>query len=244
MEKNKTGKYFKYAIGEIVLVVIGILIALSINNWNEEIKDKILEQNYLVSLKKELGINIQIAHQSYLFSDFQAKNGELILDCMNNNIRQNPLELAVAIEHTGWGNSINFVSDVWGELYATGNIGIIRNDLIKNKLMELYNDMNFVTKLQEQEWSKYNYGYRRLVGDVLIPSIRLRIRDNLSTTGYNGEVISTPNQNEIINKLKELDGINGYLTDIIGTRYTSNLFMLRQIELMKNISILIEDELK
>ena len=33
--ENKTSKYFKYAIGEILLVVIGILIALSINNWNE-----------------------------------------------------------------------------------------------------------------------------------------------------------------------------------------------------------------
>ena len=40
MEKNKTAKYFKYAIGEIVLVVIGILIALQINNWNEAQKDK------------------------------------------------------------------------------------------------------------------------------------------------------------------------------------------------------------
>ena len=38
MEKNKTGKYFKYAIGEIILVVIGILIALQINNWNEKRK--------------------------------------------------------------------------------------------------------------------------------------------------------------------------------------------------------------
>ena len=35
---NKTGKYFKYAIGEIILVVIGILIALQINNWNEQRK--------------------------------------------------------------------------------------------------------------------------------------------------------------------------------------------------------------
>ena len=40
MEKNKTGKYLKYAIGEIILVVLGILIALQINNWNESQKDK------------------------------------------------------------------------------------------------------------------------------------------------------------------------------------------------------------
>jgi len=40
MKQNKTGKYFKYAIGEIVLVVIGILIALQINNWNEVRKEK------------------------------------------------------------------------------------------------------------------------------------------------------------------------------------------------------------
>ena len=36
MSENKTGKYFKYAIGEIVLVVIGILIALQINTWNQK----------------------------------------------------------------------------------------------------------------------------------------------------------------------------------------------------------------
>ena len=47
MEQNKTGKYFKYAIGEIVLVVIGILIALSINNWNEERKISSEEHKWL-----------------------------------------------------------------------------------------------------------------------------------------------------------------------------------------------------
>ena len=39
MEKNKTGKYLKYAIGEIVLVMIGILLALQVNNLNEQTKD-------------------------------------------------------------------------------------------------------------------------------------------------------------------------------------------------------------
>ena len=56
MEKNKTGKYFKYAIGEIILVVIGILIALQINNWNENSKSKTTEiyvLNEVVSNLKE-----------------------------------------------------------------------------------------------------------------------------------------------------------------------------------------------
>lgn len=54
MEKNKTGKYIKYAIGEIVLVVIGILIALSINNWNEKQKLIKNEKELIASLKKEI----------------------------------------------------------------------------------------------------------------------------------------------------------------------------------------------
>ena len=54
MEKNKTGKYFKYAIGEIILVVIGILIALQINNWNEHRKTVSLAKSYLFDIKKDL----------------------------------------------------------------------------------------------------------------------------------------------------------------------------------------------
>jgi len=45
--ENKTGKYFKYAIGEIILVVIGILIALQINNWNENRKHKNKKHKYI-----------------------------------------------------------------------------------------------------------------------------------------------------------------------------------------------------
>ena len=58
MEKNKTGKYLKYAIGEIVLVIIGILIALSINNWNANRKLKSEEQNLLKDLRIEIKNNI------------------------------------------------------------------------------------------------------------------------------------------------------------------------------------------
>ena len=55
--ENKTGKYLKYAIGEILLVIIGILIAVSINGWNEDRKLKKAEQSILKDLKQEMIIN-------------------------------------------------------------------------------------------------------------------------------------------------------------------------------------------
>jgi hypothetical protein len=54
METGKTTRYFKYAIGEILLVVIGILIALQFNNWNEENKTRSLEIKILKELKSDL----------------------------------------------------------------------------------------------------------------------------------------------------------------------------------------------
>ena len=58
LSENKFNKYLIYAVGEIVLVVIGILIALSINNWNENEKLRNTEQQYLLALKEEFGFNM------------------------------------------------------------------------------------------------------------------------------------------------------------------------------------------
>ena len=61
--ENNTSKYFKYAIGEIVLVVIGILIALQINNWNEKQKLDSKTQEYYVQLLEDLNKDIVFANQ-------------------------------------------------------------------------------------------------------------------------------------------------------------------------------------
>ena len=64
--ENKTGKYLKYAIGEIILVVIGILIALSINNWNEKRKDRIEEQTLYKSLVSSLESDLKDVNEKIL----------------------------------------------------------------------------------------------------------------------------------------------------------------------------------
>ena len=76
MSENKTGRYFKYAIGEIILVVIGILIALQINNWNEKRKS-ISKENDMLS---KLVLNLKI--DSTYFYD-QAEEIKTINDVYN-----------------------------------------------------------------------------------------------------------------------------------------------------------------
>ena len=54
LSDNKFRKYLVYAIGEILLVVIGILIALQVNNWNEYNKERILEIEILEEIRENL----------------------------------------------------------------------------------------------------------------------------------------------------------------------------------------------
>jgi len=59
MENNKTGKYLKYAIGEIILVIVGILIALQINDWNENRISQLRIDSRLINLTKDLETEIE-----------------------------------------------------------------------------------------------------------------------------------------------------------------------------------------
>ena len=60
VDSGSTGKYLMYAFGEIALVVIGILIALQVNNWNEERKFRVLEVELLQEYQEELQYNYQL----------------------------------------------------------------------------------------------------------------------------------------------------------------------------------------
>ena len=96
--ENKTSKYFKYAVGEIILVVIRILIALSMNNWNEHRKNKIKEQQYLTSFKN-LPVDMDIMDN--LMSDriFLNRVGDRkrLSTILNNLYKRAELQLKILI---------------------------------------------------------------------------------------------------------------------------------------------------
>jgi len=89
MSQNQTSRYIKYAVGEIILVVIGILIALQINNWNEDRKTR-LQEVKLVSQLLEDAKNDSIFYQSrLLLFNSQINTYQLLLDLCEGRIKSN-----------------------------------------------------------------------------------------------------------------------------------------------------------
>ena len=94
LTENKFSKYLLYAIGEIVLVVIGILIALSINNWNENKNKFNLEQIYLADLKEDLNRNKELLKEDIHENTISISSMELLLkNLKNKNIYHDSLKV-------------------------------------------------------------------------------------------------------------------------------------------------------
>jgi hypothetical protein len=131
--ENKTGKYFKYAIGEILLVVIGILIALQINNWNINQNEKKQEFKILQDLKVEFNANQKDAlrmldtHMSFIISMNRIQE----LYALEN---YNQLELDNAIQTIILIGSYTPRPGASNNLINSGNLSIIQNEELRNQL--------------------------------------------------------------------------------------------------------------
>ena len=151
--ENKTGKYIKYAIGEIVLVVIGILIALSINNWNEQRKFKNREITMLIEIQASLNeslveINHMIKRNGALKDDYV-----VLLNHMNQNL---PYDKSL---DSYFGLLDNWASPYFNysafETLKTLGGDIITNDSLKNKIIRMYDrELEYlVSDYDKVEWN-------------------------------------------------------------------------------------------
>ncbi|NND80770.1 MAG: hypothetical protein HKN53_12795 [Maribacter sp.] len=148
MEKGKTGKYVKYAIGEIVLVVIGILIALSINNWNEEWSLKKAEANFYRNTKQQLlddanNIASELEYNSAYMKQFSYA---IKLIRLNDRSKKDSLGKIAA-------NLINYSDfDGQGNIYETmvnsGDVKLLRNPAIIEKIRRLEETYYYLNRME------------------------------------------------------------------------------------------------
>ena len=139
LSEGKTGKYFKYAIGEIVLVVIGILIALGINNWNENRKTEEKVKQFLISLKSELKNDLT---EITSVTEAQIERSNRITHAieLSKNPNVETLILIDSIKYYDPGNNFTFFPTV-GSYNAANNAGLIdniNNEELKLNILNLY----------------------------------------------------------------------------------------------------------
>jgi hypothetical protein len=241
-DDNKPLKYMRYAIGEIVLVVIGILIALQINNWNERRKEKVLEREYLIKLRKEVIFNIENSKRLLRYHDFLLGNSKLIIESIAADTVSNTESLTVAIEHVGWSLSLGYIRNVWNELHNTGNIRLIRNDSLHNDFTSLFESIDLLNS-EVNECNTFHLGFRKLAGEVLSPELRLSIHENLTPWKYKGALDDLPSHVEIVTELKRIKGVKGYLVDITEGRMSTKSMVKSILNRLDELMINLNNEL-
>lgn len=133
--ENKTTSYIKYAIGEIVLVVIGILIALQINNWNEVRKTNLEEQRALLNIQSDFSKNKELLNDLIATTKKSIDAGMKILNYTGSKIKPKTEDefndlLNSLFDHDPYYPLNGFLDD----LLNSGKLGIFNNVELRNLL--------------------------------------------------------------------------------------------------------------
>ncbi|MFT6828253.1 MAG: hypothetical protein ACJAZV_001545 [Roseivirga sp.] len=145
--ENKTGKYFKYALGEIVLVVIGILIALQINTLNENRKNNEYEHNYLERILSDLNKD-QTELQRHFKSDTLKLDAftYIIRAISTDSVRLNQQSFLSAINGLGKLNWFEGNDVVFNEMKFSGKLSLISSEALSESIQSYYKYVEEVIK--------------------------------------------------------------------------------------------------
>ena len=143
--ENKTGKYLKYAIGEIILVVIGILIALQINNWNQNRRNNLVVMNYYGQILKDLNkdkaqIQVRIKELTENIQLYETYNSEFEEQESVSTLIASQAKLNFLFRQ------LSFNTNTIRSLESTGDIKLIPVKL-RNRLIDLKNNQERTIKV-------------------------------------------------------------------------------------------------
>ncbi|MGB4839476.1 MAG: DUF6090 family protein [Saprospiraceae bacterium] len=227
-----TGKYLKYAIGEIVLVVIGILIALQINNWNEQKKANRAYENYKTLLIQEL--NEELANLKIL--DSISKNNKEVFENYFNNFNKNQeKDFDVLRENISSTLNLRIISEykpintIFYDLKNSGDIKLFgaeaRNALINiNQSQESY----MQNSIFDRDRINQNLNeYAKIVGAKKTPGFYKNMGVQLSGATYASGINSGNLTFTVIlylseNSLKYTDKVTGQIIDFLALLHNKN----------------------
>ena len=184
---NKTSKYFKYAVGEIILVVIGILIALQINTWNEQNKEQKIIKSYLKNLVVDLNEDIKMTESLKTIIKYKVLYIDNIATFFRNKEIHELDNLEVfynTYDQYGYRPFTWYKSTI-DEIKSSGSLKLIKNDSLRKHINEYYaltdhldqdfiNDSEGAASLRSSLYNIVNTNYpnRKDLIDTLFLSFR------------------------------------------------------------------------
>ena len=169
MGQNKTGKYLKYAIGEIILVVFGILIALWINSTYQDYKNQQLETIYLTDFKRDLVSDTTKLAERIIKNEAVIKNVDSIFKYLEKNELSGLEWLYFSNLHWTIQSESYFIPEkgTIRQLEASNSGNLISSKLIKAKLFEYHtindrNEKNMETSIQLYQHNFYTRDFLKI----------------------------------------------------------------------------------
>ena len=161
LSEGKLNKYLLYAVGEILLVVIGILIALQINNLNEEKKQRNLATSYLENLKIDLESDLITLDTASTDLDKFEKEGYYSLYILEGEIVK--IDTIKFLKSLVWNNHFHLYQpsrSTYEDLVGSGNIKLINNNNLKVALSKYYTQNDWMSQFALRAKDTYWYNLR------------------------------------------------------------------------------------
>ena len=157
LDQNKMGRYLKYAIGEIILVMIAILLALQVNTWNNNRELKKEEQKILKSLLGEFKENFEKFDNAYKFHQSRKKG---IHYSMSTDLKPLSADSLISILRIVNGNyTFDPFQGIYNSVINSGKIELISNDTLKSKIARL---QDLIRDYQEEELGTREHSIQNL----------------------------------------------------------------------------------
>ena len=227
LSEERYSVYLLYASGEVMLVVLGILLALQIDNWNDERQLRQLETKYLREIRNNLQLDLSDIDHSLEFTEWRIRSNSIVLQFLENrwpyhdSLSYHLSQLQGSLHFTPHTNAI--------EGLKFEGINILRNDSLRNTITDLYDYLyGHIIYLETEDDHRFQY-------DVLYPQLIA----NLTVIRPWREAIPNDYDQLLVNTQFR----SAVATNLWYRRYLLSEYIIQK-ERVSEVIVLIEEEIK
>ena len=209
--------YIKYALGEVILVVIGILIALQVNNFNEKRIERRAMKDYFQKISFNINADIKESERLLKFRQNHIVDCNKVSKALIENNFSDQLLIQKAIFEMIIEVQLNYNKDAFESLKSSGYLRYLKNEALEESLNDYYNQINQIEmfEIDQRDWANaleleldrngFFYSYTQL--DQKVHTDLFTLMGN-----YNSELKNHPGHKIIMRLLFRGGTNNSFLT--------------------------------